>query len=214
MNKKISVILGAIIILIAIGEVVWVATNQQDQPAPAELPKQEVIQQEQPVANEQEEQPSNQEAVSEETQPTIDTSDWQTYRDEGKGFEFKYPSHLGTIVLSDVYEGGSEGYPSFKFNYGGHFAMGVWNNSEKKSPKELLDEAYGEYSGGWFGSFEKIGDNPEKYRAVNKDACYIEYDLVPQKDTIVRFRFELCSEDNRFLKQTFHTIIDSFHFTK
>ena len=143
----------------------------------------------------------------------VDTSDWQTYRNEEFGYELKYQENKVEIVLDDVFERGSKGNPSFKIKSGGHFALGVWENPKDLTAKEWIDKQYAAYSGGWLWDFKETTVGTEKaFSALRTDMCHIEWVIIPKLNYFYTFGTEICEDNKSISLETFNQILSSFKF--
>ncbi len=141
------------------------------------------------------------------------------YRNDTFGYEIRFLEEKVLLVPGQVFSSGTEGNPSFGIRDGGHFALGVWDNPQKLSPKEWLDERYSGYSGFWRGKFEEFNDLPIKaYRAYDeyifdpKAPTYIEHILIPKGEKMYTLFFEINAKSRDPSLRAFRDVVRTFLF--
>lgn len=141
------------------------------------------------------------------------------YRNDTFDYEIRFSEEKVELVPNQIFERGTEGNPSFRIRSGGHFALGVWDNSQKMSAKNWLDQQYMGYSGGWIGKVEEFRDLPVKaYRAYREATfdpeapTYIEYIIVPKGEKFYTFGLEINAKDSAPSLQVFRNVVTSFRF--
>lgn len=142
----------------------------------------------------------------------VDTKDWVKYKNDEFGYEFSYPKDKVEIVLNDIFERGTQGNPSFRIKSGGHFALGVWDNSNNITIKEWLDN---NDIGIQYDPKEiHIGDITA-YSAINSayvDTCHIEWIVIPKLKKLYTFGVEICGESKVDSLKLFYAIVNKFKF--
>jgi uncharacterized protein YxeA len=213
MTKKIKIVLSIVIIifLIVLAAVLWTKENQTDEQKNVDNQGQMKEETNQNSTNDQE---------TEVITSDIDTSDWNTYRNEKYGYELNYDKDKIDIVLDDVFERGTEGNPSFKIKSGGHFTVGVWDNPQSLSTREWLDQKYSDYSGKWLGNYiddDINGMNIVRAIADNRKSsdpyqCYIEWVIFSKNDKFYTIAGEFCNTGDDSI-EVFHEVASTFNFT-
>ena len=136
----------------------------------------------------------------------------KTYSNQTYGYEISYDPDVMDMT-DNTLEGGTAGSPGFKFNDGGHVAVGVWENPESLSPKAWLDNKYAEYSGAWMGDFaETIINNKQAFSATKSDDCYINWIIAPRQSDFVTLRAEYCGADKYNFQTHYNEMVQSLSF--
>ncbi|MEA2097541.1 MAG: hypothetical protein U9P70_00460, partial [Patescibacteria group bacterium] len=151
------------------------------------------------------------EECQEVCEKNIDTSDWQIYRNEEFGYEIKYFKNMVEIFPDSVFERGSKGNPSFRIKSGGHFAFGVWENTEKLSFKEWLEK--NNAMGATYDVQDVMIGNHKGYSALNLySLCHIEWRGIEKENKFYTFGLEICKDDKDISLKSFNQILSTFKF--
>lgn len=195
MNQKIPTIIGTVIIIIlafAAGYFVWL--TQKNNPIETQV----II------------------------QPVDETTNWQTYKNEQYGFEFKYPN--GRVINSE--EKNELGVPSFTLefpNNQGNLTIIIEENPERWDAIEIKKKYF-------LSGFRDVGEGypyKEEFLPINginsfKQSRYdlgiIEYYFIPREYKLYKLNFEFnFSIPNENLKKSNQKVIDkilsTFKFT-
>jgi len=211
MNQKTTIIITCFLITSALigGGVLWYQQiTSHSTPTPVENTNTNT-QTTEPVTSGQVIPPTKTDCTDE-----LDTTCWNTYTNKEYRFSFKFPIVVVQIFPNEVFEGGTKGIPSFRFNQSGHFSVGIYSNTEKLTPEQWLNDQYYDYSGKWPGTFQDfILKNISVTKATLDGECLTEKIIIPdnQKQLFYTFNGEFCQKNSNKNQALFISIVKTFN---
>lgn len=143
---------------------------------------------------------------------SLHKSNWERYENDTYGYRLENRGNK-TMIVDDVYEGGTEGNPSFKIIGGGHFSISIHDNPNHLSIQEFFES--NNHSAVRY-SYDDLGiGGLSGQRVFNESVseCAIEWVAVTYGSKIFSSRLEACEDNRSTASWHFLHIMNSLRFT-